>query len=184
LEETIKEIYQSIRNPWQLFSSIISAIIIVSIITPYASIIAYALDVPQLIYPSDYALTTVDTDPPIGIPSFTWSTVTGANVYRLQVDSEIGFNQPIYINLTTRNTSYTPKSTSELFVDGEWYWRVRVEDPAPVGEWSPIFRFTKTWATPENKPNLIAPAEGESLAFFDSPGFSWSFVTGAARYRF
>ena len=61
---------------------------------------------------------------------------------------------------------------------------MRVDDPSPVGDWSPIYRFTKTWATSDNKPDLLSPVEGENLAFFDSPAFSWTPVIGAARYRF
>jgi hypothetical protein len=100
------------------------------------------------------------------------------------VDSEIGFNQPILLDITTRNTTFTPSSSGHLLSDGDWYWRVRVDNTNPVGDWSPIYRFTKTWATPENKPALIAPIDGDSLAFFDSPAFSWTPVIGAARYRF
>ncbi len=180
----MREKYHTTRNSWRLLSSIISAIIIVSIIVPFTAITAFALDVPQPTYPLNFATTTPDSDPPLGVPSFSWSAVTGANIYRLQVDSEIGFNQPIYLDITTRNTTFTPSSTGHLFTDGEWYWRVRVDDPAPVGDWSPIYTFTKTWATPANKPDLLAPGEGELLAFFNSPTFSWTRVIGAARYRF
>jgi hypothetical protein len=59
-----------------------------------------------------------------------------------------------------------------------------VEDPTPVGVWSPIFRFTKIWATPDNRPTLLKPGNGDTLAFFDSPAFSWTTVIGAALYRF
>jgi hypothetical protein len=100
------------------------------------------------------------------------------------LDSDIDFNQPIYLDITTRNTTFTPQSGGHLLSDGEWFWRVRVEDPSPVGDWSPIYHFSKTWATSDNKPDLIAPVEGENLAFFDSPAFSWTPVMGAARYRF
>ena len=157
---------------------------IVSIIAPFNTSTAYALDIPLPIYPENYADTTSVTDPPLGIPSFTWSAVAGATQYRLQVDSEIGFNTPIVLNITTNNTSYTPASTSYLFADGLWYWRVRVEKPLPVGEWSEIMRFTKTWATYDNKPTLLAPDDNVFLAFFKTPGFSWTPVMGAAKYRF
>jgi len=157
---------------------------IVSFITPITAFTAYALDIPQPIYPDNYANTTPDSDPPLGIPSFSWSAVIGAKTYRLQVDSEIGFNDPIVMNITTSNTSYTPVSTSHLFADGEWFWRVHVETPAPVGAWSEPRQFTKSWATINNKPTLISPIEGDFLAFFDDPDFSWTPVIGAAKYRF
>jgi hypothetical protein len=168
----------------RLFYFIVTALIIVSFLVPFSTNKAYALNVPQLIYPEDNSDTTSVTDPPLGVPSFAWTAVTGANSYRIQVDSEIGFNSPIFLDLTTMNSTFTPLSTGNLFSDGEWYWRVRVEDPAPVGDWSPIFRFTKTWATPDNRPNLLAPAEGALLAFYDYPDFTWTRVMGAAKYRF
>ncbi len=170
------------RKPWRIFSVIISAIMIVSITAPFTTRTAYALDIPLPLYPANYADTTPDSDPPLGIPSFVWSAVTGASKYRLQVDSEIGFNTPIIINTLTSNTSYTLSSI--LIADGEWYWRVRVEAPAPVGEWSEVMRFTKTWATSENTPTLLAPVDEEFLAFFNAPEFSWTPVMGAAKYRF
>ncbi len=176
--------HRSPTQAWHLFSITIIAAIIVSLIAPLPTLTAYALDIPQPVYPADYAATTVLTDPPVGVPSFAWSAVTGATNYRLQVDTDIAFTTPIVMDVTTNNPAYTPSQTAHLLADGEWYWRVRVEAPTPVGEWSPIFRFTKTWATPNNKPTPLAPDADAVLAFFDAPVFSWSPVTGAAKYRF
>jgi hypothetical protein len=171
-------------KPGSLFYFITSAVIIVSFVIPVPTNESSAMDIPTPTYPDNGAVTTSDTDPPLGIPSFSWTSVSGANIYRLQVDNEIEFNHPIYMDITTPNTTFTPKDVGELFPDGEWCWRVRVNDPTPVSLWSPVYRFTKTWATPNNKPVLIAPAAGENLAFFDSPAFSWTPVMGAVRYRF
>jgi len=176
--------HHSAIKSWKAFSIIISAVLIVSIIAPIPTRTVYALDIPQPVYPADYADTTVLTDPPLGIPSFAWTAVEGATNYRLQVDTDIGFTTPIVMDVTTNNNAYTPYQTSHLLADGEWYWRVRVEAPTPVGDWSPIFRFTKTWATWDNKPSPLAPENDAVLAFFDSPTFSWTPVTGAAKYRF
>jgi hypothetical protein len=168
---------------WRGVYITINALIIITFIAPFSVKTAYALDIPQPIYPGNYATTTPDSDPPLGIPSFSWSAVSGATKYRLQVDSEIGFNTPIFLNITTKNRSYTPPLTNNLFADGEWYWRIRVEEPTPVGEWSEIMTFTKLWATEQNKPLLEAPDADELLAFFNAPVFSWTPVMGASRYR-
>ena len=173
-----------LARPWKFFSLFIIAAFIVSLIAPLPTQTAYALDIPQQLYPADYATTTILTDPPLGVPSFVWSAVVGATNYRLQVDTDIAFTTPITMDVTTNNSAYTPSQTAHLLADGEWYWRVRVEAPTPVGEWSPIFRFTKTWATVTNKPTPLAPDSDAVLAFFDSPVFSWTPVTGAAKYRF
>jgi hypothetical protein len=142
---------------------------------------AYALDIPILTAPADSSTTTSVDTPPLGIPEFSWEAVTGATGYRLQVSSDIAFTTTV-VNVTTPNTSYTPNSAG-VFPDGIWYWRVRVETPAPVGEYSGIWSFTKQWADPANNPTLIGPANGETIDFYDQPTFSWSPVTGAAKYK-
>jgi hypothetical protein len=176
--------YYLSKEFWRILSIIINAFMIVSFITPINATSAFALDAPQPIYPIDFSDTTPVTDPPLGVPSYSWSGVSGATKYRLQVDNEIGFNTQIDVNITTKNTFYTPASTGYLLADGEWHWRVRVEEPAPVGEWSEIMTFTKSWATDENKPTLLTPDENASLAFFNARDFSWTPVIGAAKYRF
>src|SRR4030043_584495 len=172
------------KELWRILTIIIIASLIVIVITRMNTAIAYAIEVPQPAYPSNFSNTTPVTDPPLGVPSFSWSGVSGATKYRLQVDSEIGFNRQIVVNITTKNTFYTPASTGYLLADGEWHWRVRIEEPAPVGEWSEIMTFTKSWATDENKPTLLTPDENASLAFFNARDFSWTPVIGAAKYRF
>ncbi len=170
---------------WRLFSIMICVIMIFSFITPISAITVVASSGPQLNYPGNYANTTTTTDPPLGVPSFSWYAVEGATMYRLQLDSEIGFNEPILLDITTPNTSFTPISMSQqLFADGDWFWRVRVDSPAPVSDWSEIRQFNKTWGTEANKPALLEPGDGATLAFFDNPVFSWSRVMGAAKYRF
>ncbi len=171
------------RKPINRLSIFVSTIIIGSFIIPFYASDTYTSEIPQPILPIDYSETTPLTDPPLGVPSFTWSDVSGATKYRLQVDSDDYFNSPI-MTITTANTSYTPTSLRYLFADGEWFWRVRVEEPAPIGLWSDVMHFTKTWATEDNKPTLIAPEHDDVIAFFNSPVFSWTPVLGAAKYRF
>ena len=118
--------------------------------------------------------------PPLGIPEFQWTAVSGATSYRLQVSSDIAFTSPI-VNITTPNVKYTPNATS--FSDAVWYWRVRVEAPAPVSAYSSIWSFTKQWAAPDNFPSLLSPADLATLDFYDQPIFSWGPVTGAAEYK-
>lgn len=159
------------------------ALILVFTLSPFGSIPVYALDIPTLISPADGYTTSPDlTDyPPLAIPEFKWTAVEGATSYRLQVSGDIGFTTTA-VNITTPNTSYTPTS-STVFPDGIWYWRVRVEAPAPIGEYSSVWSFTKVWATETNKPILIEPVDSATIAFYDSPLFSWEPVMGAAEYK-
>lgn len=172
------------KNIRDFSTHVFIVIFILSALASVNSTTVFALSIPQPTYPGNSSTTTPVTDPPLGIPLFSWTSVEGATKYRLQVDSEIGFNTPIFLDKTTSNTSYTPSETNKLFADGTWYWRVRVEVPAPVGEWSDTFEFTKTWATLDNKPTNLLPEDGTTLAFLESNQFSWSTVVGAAKYRF
>jgi hypothetical protein len=144
---------------------------------------ALAGDIPLPIYPENLRNTTALSDPPLGIPSFNWSPVPGAVVYRLQVDTDASFSYPVFLDITTHYTFYTPQAVDQLLADGEWFWRVRVEDPSPSGEWSSVTRFTKTWNASANKPALLAPTEGQVVSFYNAPAFSWTRVTGAASYE-
>jgi hypothetical protein len=151
------------------------------LLSPLSVAPAFALSVPTLISPSDFSTTTAADTPPLGIPEFKWAAVSGATKYRLQVSSDIAFTTTV-VDTTTPNTAYTPTNASQ-FTDVTWYWRVRVEEPAPVGAYSGIWRFTRQWAAPANAPVLISPADFATVEFYDYPLFSWNPVTGAARYR-
>lgn len=143
---------------------------------------ASATDVPVPIAPADMATITIDEAPPLAIPEFKWSAVSGATSYRFQVSADIAFTSTV-VNITTPNTSYTPTNAT-VFSDGTWFWRVRVEAPTPIGDYSGAWSFTKTWATAENQPTLLNPGSGDEIAFYDSPTFSWTPVIGTAKYKF
>lgn len=159
------------------------ALIFIFTLSPFSSIPVYALEIPSPISPIDGYTTSPDLAdyPPLAIPEFKWTEVEGATSYRLQVSGDIGFTTTA-VNITTPNTSYTPTS-STIFPDGTWYWRVRVEAPAPIGEYSSVWSFYKVWATETNKPILNEPADGATVDFYDSPVFSWGPVMGAAKYK-
>ena len=152
------------------------------LLNPLAVAPVQATEVPNPIAPGDMSEITIAEAPPLAIPEFKWSAVSGATSYRLQVSADVAFTTTI-LNVTTANTSYTPPNAT-VFPDGTWYWHVRVETPAPIGDYSGIRSFTKTWATPGNLPELLNPMDGGSLDFYDSPTFSWTPVTGAAKYKF
>ncbi len=140
---------------------------------------ARALDVPTLIAPADTSTTTVADTPPLAIPEFQWTAVAGATNYRLQISPDTAFITFI-VNITTPNTSYTPTSAT-LFSDGNYYWRVRVDTPT-AGDYSSAWMFTKEWASFDNAPTLLFPADSATLDFYDYQDFSWSPVTGASKY--
>jgi hypothetical protein len=150
------------------------------LLNPFSAAPVHALSAPDPTAPEDGITTTVFNTPPLAIPEFKWAAVAGATKYRLQVDNDIAFTSPL-VNITTVNTTYTPVVTT--FTDGDWYWRVRVESPSPVSEYSSIWSFTRQWADPANAPILNTPADSATLSFYDESGFSWEPVVGAAKYK-
>jgi hypothetical protein len=157
------------------------ALVFMFTLSPFGSMPVYALDAPELLSPNNGEPTNPENYPPIAIPEFKWTAVEGATSYRLQVSGDIGFTTTA-VNITTPNTSYTPTNAT-VFPDRIWYWRVRVEAPAPIGEYSSVWSFTKEWATETNKPTLIAPVDNAIIAFYDTIIFSWESVMGAAEYK-
>jgi hypothetical protein len=141
----------------------------------------YALSAPSLVAPANGLTTTIVNAPPLGIPQFQWAAVAGATKYRIQVSNTSSFTSRI-VDITTPYTVYTP-SNGNNFSDGIWYWRVRVETPAPVSAYSSIWSFTKQWASLGNAPTLNSPDDSAALDFYDPPIFSWGSVTGAAEYK-
>jgi hypothetical protein len=173
-----------LRSGGQSWQKMFSAILILSmiLISPMGISPAHALDKVILIAPTNGVTITGVDAPPVGMPEFSWVAVGGAAKYRLQVSSTVGFNTgTIPVEVLTPNTTYTPIIGANL-ADGIWYWRVRADSPAPVGEWSDVRTFVKDWATPSNTPTLIAPLNATTLDFFDAPVFSWTPVLGAAEY--
>jgi hypothetical protein len=141
----------------------------------------YAIAAPNPISPADGTVTTVENYPPLGIPAVVWEAVPDATEYRLQFSSDIGFST-IALDIRTPHTTYTPVTmNTTLFADGDWYWQVRVEKPT-VGPFSAPTRFTKSWATEDNKPILVSPDPDAIIDFYSTPVFTWERVMGASQY--
>jgi hypothetical protein len=167
---------------WQRFFAILvlmSSILFGPVGTAPAG--AAPLNPPDLLGPVDMSTTTVNDTPPLGVPEFSWTPVEGATRYRLQVSSDIAFTN-IVLNTTTANTTYTPIA-SNIFPDGQWYWHVRVDEPTPAGDYSNAWSFEKQWASPDNRPGLTSPSDYDTVDFFEQTDFSWTAVTGAAKYK-
>jgi len=112
-------------------------------------------------------------------PAFSWSSVSGATSYRIQVDDSSDFGSP-EIDTTTSNASYTPGSDMAL---DTYYWRVQASNTCGSGSWSAVWDFTiDTDCTLPSPPSLSSPADGVTL-LDRTPTFSWNGVSGAESYR-
>lgn len=118
--------------------------------------------------------------PPVGVPTLTWQSVSGAVQYEVEVNSAIGFNGTILAKKTTVYNTFTPTDNTS-FANGTYYWRVRAKDSSTWGEYSEICTITQNWNL---APTLQMPADGADIELFTYPTFSWTPVQGAAKYRF
>lgn len=119
--------------------------------------------------PTPYSPTGNTTDT---TPTFDWSTVSGANYYRLRVENS---NGTPYWNPDPEPTSshYTPPSSAALLA-GECYdWKVRAErSSSDYGSWS----LERTVCIDSSTPEPISPVGSFSSL---SPNFQWTSVPGA-----
>ena len=112
-------------------------------------------------------------------PSFHWTGTEGALQYRIQVDDDPSFGNPIE-DITTHSTGFT--STKTYPVDTVLYWRVRADaengmsSGSAVGlDWSETGAFSRQLAIPA--PGADNPTGGEAI-----PALTWSPASGAVSY--
>ncbi len=133
-----------------------------------------------LIQPADGAVTNGATDPPLGMPTFAWDSVSGSSRYNLQISASAGFAN-LAVDVTTYATTYTPVN---VLNDGEYYWRVRGNEGTNWGTFSEVHTFTKDWSDAGKiVPELISPLDGAQFAAFAATDFSWKAMLGAASYQ-
>jgi hypothetical protein len=88
----------------------------------FDDILVVALPTPGLDTPADAAYTKDTT------PTFSWTSVTDANYYNIQVDNNSDFSSPV-ADMNSTSTSSTVPALS----DGTYYWRVRAGRQGTLG---------------------------------------------------
>jgi hypothetical protein len=75
-------------------------------------------------------------------PTLTWTLITWATAYQIQIDDNANFSSPIYTSAL--DTSGTLSHTVQVpLPNGTWYWRIRAFNSAGApGPWSPAGTFT------------------------------------------
>lgn len=148
--------------------------------------------------PSGLAVADLIADPGVYDPQFTWSAVTGAKGYEVEINSTSSWasgskvcctNISSTVKMTTFGTAYSP---SLVLLNNTYFWRVRAVDAANVaGPWVAGPSFTKDFArAPAVVPsvtnmrlvdgNLDTLPEGSSVA---TPVVLWDPVPGASSYQ-
>ncbi|HMB21298.1 MAG TPA: hypothetical protein VKP08_00635, partial [Anaerolineales bacterium] len=111
-------------------------------------------------------------------PTLTWTAMTGAVRYQVQIDNNSTFASPAFDdNATVNNIAPSPK-----LADGVYYWRVRqFNSLGGVSSWSPVWRLTIKQPIPV-APTLQSPIDGESNTT-GLPAFSWDSVINGDMYE-
>ncbi|KAA0209902.1 MAG: Omp28-related outer membrane protein [Ignavibacteriaceae bacterium] len=74
-------------------------------------------------------------------PTFSWSAISTAQYYRLQISPTSSFSNIIFEKASVSSTSYT--LTDAVLVDSNtYYWRVNGYSDADTSEWSAVSSFT------------------------------------------
>src|SRR5438876_96871 len=116
------------------------------------------------------------------LPSFAWTSASGADKYEFQIAADPGMNSPVLgegkDDFFTRNTRAALLKTVP---NGTYYWRVRTVGPdGSASAWTSPRSFTKNWTL---QPITQTPSQGQTLSFPDNPVvLRWSAVPGAAQY--
>ncbi|MCD6201542.1 MAG: hypothetical protein J7K46_07030, partial [Bacteroidales bacterium] len=110
--------------------------------------------------------------------TLSWSSVSGATSYHVQVSTASDFGTTV-VDQTVTATSYT--FSNELSNGTQYYWRVSSVNSGGESGWSSVWIFTTIPAIPA-APALSSPLDGATDIALDAT-LSWSSVSGATSYH-
>ncbi|KQR16676.1 Ig-like domain-containing protein [Cellulomonas sp. Leaf334] len=114
-----------------------------------------------------------------GLPTLTWSPLSHAGTYTVELYKGTTPTYPAVNKLRTDTTSYAAFTPDKALPVGEYSWRVRKNDIAGnPGTWAAGENFTVVAATP----TLLEPDQDARPTSNDIV-FGWSSVRGASAYR-
>ncbi|MFN8191483.1 MAG: Ig-like domain-containing protein [Nocardioidaceae bacterium] len=109
------------------------------------------------------------------IPVLSWSRVTGATSYTVELSTSSGFDTILWSTSTTNHQAVPTKQLPATTV----YWHVRATNGAATGPWSTASLDRNALAGPTQ----ISPEDGTLLAQPQEPVLlTWTAVTGAKEY--
>jgi N-acetylneuraminic acid mutarotase len=108
-----------------------------------------------------------------------WSVVTNATSYRIQVSSDSAFSSVAVDD----SALASPLKTLDSLPRGvKFYWRVRAKNTAGVSVWASPWNFTTVAPPIPSVPTLVSPVNS-SVNQSRRPTLVWSTVSGAATYH-
>lgn len=143
---------------------------------PWSAVRSFTLDTQSPLAPILTA--PIDAAWIVGVPTYTWAAVTGANAYRFEYDTNADFAHAVVSGVLS-GTSYKPLEQKP----GTYYWRVWASDAA--GNWSAVPSNTSTVTVLAAVPPApkINPFAGGMLTNSSTPALEWGAVYFAATYN-
>lgn len=135
---------------------------------PFAANVATAISAPTLSAPASATRTNVTAQ------NFSWSAVSGALQYQIQIDNNADFSSPI----ATYNTTLT--SYSRTLSNGTYYWRTRAQVATTWSAWNAAWTLIID-TVPPTAPSLSSPANAATTSTLT---FKWAATGGATLYQF
>jgi photosystem II stability/assembly factor-like uncharacterized protein len=114
--------------------------------------------------------------------TLTWSSITSATKYFIQIDNNSDFNSTEF-NDSTVSAQYT--ISTDLAEGMSYYWRVRSVNGFGYSPWSGSFRFKTQVGNADTllaAPALSSPSNGATGVSLN-PTLSWNAVNGAVKYK-
>jgi hypothetical protein len=112
-------------------------------------------------------------------PTLTWSTVTNAVTYRVQVSTSSVFSTIITDDSTI---SVGTATLSTILSSGtKYFWRINAKNSAGTSSWSTLWNYTTGVSAP-SAPSLSVPVNGASGVSV-TPTLTWNTVANAVTYR-
>ncbi|MEO0092355.1 MAG: choice-of-anchor J domain-containing protein [candidate division WOR-3 bacterium] len=114
-------------------------------------------------------------------PTFEWTPVDGATLYRIQIATDQNFNNVLLQDVSS-TTSWTV-SEEDALADGTYYWHVRAEEPGTPDPYSTsrMFKVDNEGPLPPDTSSFSIP---EGAVIDDpTPTFSWAEVSDAVKYN-
>jgi CSLREA domain-containing protein len=157
----------TVTNGWAITAT--ATHLVSSNTSEFSRCIRYNLGIPTPVLLANNALTADTT------PTLTWSAVTGAASYHLQLATNNTFTLGL-----VNNTSAVANFTFPTLANGIYYWRVAATDAfGNDGPFSAVRSFTVSNLP---LPVLLTPANNATVGDH-TPTFTWRAVTGAVSYR-
>ncbi|RPI17435.1 MAG: T9SS C-terminal target domain-containing protein [Ignavibacteriae bacterium] len=115
-------------------------------------------------------------------PSMSWSSITGANEYKVSIYKTPTFQYLKYDTIIA-STNVTIRS-GVLESAKNYWWKVKAYSPMGeqgTGPYSDPFKFTTIMNVPPAVPNLVSPPNGSSV-YTLTPTLDWDSILNASTY--